>query len=1195
MKAKLWLPALVLLCLGLSLSAPAQGQVVSGTYTGNGAANRAITGVGFEPDVLIIKGNVTQTAVIRTNTMIGGLTKPIGATALTAGVVQSFGADGFTLGADASVNQNGTTYYWIAFRAKAGELMVNDYGGDGVDNRNITGVGFQPNYVIVLSSGANAPVHRSSTMTGDISYQFDALAGGANLIQLLQADGFQVGGDARVNASGTRYHYVAWKEVAGKMKVGSYDSGGSFPNDNRDITGAGFPPRYVIVKRQHDTTRAVHRPASLSGDSTLNYDATANAANMIQALQADGFQVGSSNTVNSSLFYHWMAFGVGCDAVADAADVAVAARSGQVTVYWSSPNPVLIVRKEASFSGQAPANGTTYNVGDFVDAPSNTAKVVFRGTGTSFTDGTVVNLTPYYYKVFAMNGACYASPIYAEADTLNATPQAGPPAWSYKLAGGSALRPGIAGQGAIYTSSNARRIISLSTANGASGGTAKWVPISTTEAFQGWLTWLPVGAGGIKLVKGGTATMAAAGPLSLDVTIPDGVTVDPDKSILFFSASVDHVNVQDGMVRGRLAGPTSVQFNRVGTGATITIRWYVAEFRGGVRVQRGTTVLPSTDSPESVLNVSIDPVELAKSFVLISQSQQGGGYNSDEFVRARLTSPTNLELASGVLFGGTIDWQVVSMAWASVQRGDVSLTTAEASKTVNLTQAPYSAVDPGKSFLLVTWQNSNLEAIGANWMRGRITDGGTGPGTQLTLDRGTTTPAIGIDLHWELVTLNDGSAVWSGDTPFGTTQAQLDVSVNPPAGVDTNKSVAFLSGNQRGGRTAYDGSVGNTDTPGPGWFTANLTSGTNLQLTRAATGGATADAAWFVVQFGAGTVPTTVIGGDQSGRVYSVDTLIGVKNWDVPLTADDKVQAAVSAQVLAWTTNPDFQAQHTDDVIFVATYNTTATVCGTANTNNKVFGIRASDGFILWTVNDACSRNDVDAIKGQPWVDYARNRLYVASRAGASGTQQSLWVIKTATDAEGSRGAVLTCPGCSGLGHLETSPTLSSGGATIYVGNTGSASDPGSLYAINANTLGLKWTFSLGTGMFVNGFVWEDATANPRRLYFSTSDKATPANGKVWCVEDSGTAAECGAPWVKPTVDRPATPLLLDKLLVGSGDGKVHQIHLTTGADEKQFPLASTLDGTPVGDVSTETGNEIFVGTNGGKIFRIDLVSGALP
>jgi hypothetical protein len=32
-----------------------------------------------------------------------------------------------------------------------------------------------------------------------------------------------------------------------------------------------------------------------------------------------------------------------------------------------------------------------------------------------------------------------------------------------------------------------------------------------------------------------------------------------------------------------------------------------------------------------------------------------------------------------------------------------------------------------------------------------------------------------------------------------------------------------------------------------------------------------------------------------------------------------------------------------------------------------------------------------------------------------------------------------------------------------------------------------------------------------------------------------------------------------------------------------------------VGDVSTETGNEIFVGTNGGKIFRIDLVSGALP
>ena len=68
-----------------------------------------------------------------------------------------------------------------------------------------------------------------------------------------------------------------------------------------------------------------------------------------------------------------------------------------------------------------------------------------------------------------------------------------------------------------------------------------------------------------------------------------------------------------------------------------------------------------------------------------------------------------------------------------------------------------------------------------------------------------------------------------------------------------------------------------------------------------------------------------------------------------------------------------------------------------------------------------------------------------------------------------------------------------------------------------------------------------------------------------------------------------STPLLLDKLYVGSSDGKIHQINLTTGVDEKQFPAATTLDGTQVGDVSTETGAELFVGTLAGKLYKIPL------
>ena len=50
-------------------------------------------------------------------------------------------ADGFTLGKNNSVNDNGVTYHWIAFEATPGELVVGTYLGTSADNRDITGIG----------------------------------------------------------------------------------------------------------------------------------------------------------------------------------------------------------------------------------------------------------------------------------------------------------------------------------------------------------------------------------------------------------------------------------------------------------------------------------------------------------------------------------------------------------------------------------------------------------------------------------------------------------------------------------------------------------------------------------------------------------------------------------------------------------------------------------------------------------------------------------------------------------------------------------------------------------------------------------------------------------------------------------------------------------------------------------------------
>jgi hypothetical protein len=87
--------------------APAQAapEMKTGSYVGDGALNRAIAGLDFTPAVVIIKGDINEVAVIRTSTMPGDSSKPmVGGTALTANLVKSLDANGFTVGGDDRVN-----------------------------------------------------------------------------------------------------------------------------------------------------------------------------------------------------------------------------------------------------------------------------------------------------------------------------------------------------------------------------------------------------------------------------------------------------------------------------------------------------------------------------------------------------------------------------------------------------------------------------------------------------------------------------------------------------------------------------------------------------------------------------------------------------------------------------------------------------------------------------------------------------------------------------------------------------------------------------------------------------------------------------------------------------------------------------------------------------------------------------------
>ena len=135
-------------------------------------------------------------------------------TGSTTGVT-SLDSDGFSLGTDSQVNANGTTYHYAAFNQCSAEISTSSYTGNGSSSRSITGLGFQPDYVIVHAndtSTARAGVHRPTAVGGTSSLNFNAASNISNGITGLQSDGFLVGSNSATNANGIAYDYVAFKD-----------------------------------------------------------------------------------------------------------------------------------------------------------------------------------------------------------------------------------------------------------------------------------------------------------------------------------------------------------------------------------------------------------------------------------------------------------------------------------------------------------------------------------------------------------------------------------------------------------------------------------------------------------------------------------------------------------------------------------------------------------------------------------------------------------------------------------------------------------------------------------------------------------------------------------------------------------------------------------------------------------------------
>jgi len=230
------------------------GALTIGSYTGNGAATRAITGVGFSPEYVSLLGAGAQAPVQR----VSGMTTSFrfGSGTSVANAVNIFDSDGFTVGNGAEANTNGTVYHYVAFNEVAGTIQRASYTGNNTDNRAITGVGFQPDYMMIRANDtATARVgrHRPAALTGTSSQFFSAAANDAAGIKALQSDGFQVGTNANVNANGVTYHYIAFQNTAGGCSLPGPQtlsaSADSWVDENSPTTNNGTASTFRVTSR----------------------------------------------------------------------------------------------------------------------------------------------------------------------------------------------------------------------------------------------------------------------------------------------------------------------------------------------------------------------------------------------------------------------------------------------------------------------------------------------------------------------------------------------------------------------------------------------------------------------------------------------------------------------------------------------------------------------------------------------------------------------------------------------------------------------------------------------------------------------------------------------------------------------------------------------------------------------------------
>jgi len=249
-------------------------------YAGNGSAGNAITGVGFQPDLVWLKSR-TNTEYQNWYDSIRGVTKRLvsnlSSAETTLSGLTAFGTDGFTVGAADTANQNSNNF--VSWNWKAGTAFSNDASATGVGTIDSTAsVNQTAGFSIVkyTGTGSNATVAHGLGLAPEIMICKN-LSATENWVVYVKSLGntkrlildttgavgtdatifnsttpnttiFGIGENAGANGSGHGQIAYCFASVQGYSKISSFVGNG---NVNGPYVHLGFKPAFLMIK---DTT-----------------------------------------------------------------------------------------------------------------------------------------------------------------------------------------------------------------------------------------------------------------------------------------------------------------------------------------------------------------------------------------------------------------------------------------------------------------------------------------------------------------------------------------------------------------------------------------------------------------------------------------------------------------------------------------------------------------------------------------------------------------------------------------------------------------------------------------------------------------------------------------------------------------------------------------------------------------------------